>query len=431
VCNFPAGRGVPNTAHAKSIVHFESIAGTSRSADRPKSAQGLVLGTACFHSVSSGSGGGRRVYGTFGQTTFVMMLAKLLHVLTLAAGSAASSPTLTSGNVSSVTVFTKGELGYVGMRIPSILMIPQGVNKGHLLAFCECGQPHAMESQSRVDTGCDICSKSSVDSGATWGPLQVVIKNSSQPSPVYDTATSTIVLNFNGAPHCLDQTTGCGFNQQMISTDDGKTWGAPTPLDQFLGAKGHAAAGPGVGIQLTQGEHKGRLLFIGHRGAYVQDSVWFTDDAGKTYSTSDTILQAMDEAQLVENLNGTIIANMRHKDSPTKGRAVATSTDGGKTFSKIEYDSQLVASVCQATIIRSSQNGAIYFANPAAHHGRTHGKVRRSETGLVGSWGESSFDVTDGGFGYSCLTDVAEKGKLGLLWEGRGGIVFSLVPLDF
>jgi hypothetical protein len=122
---------------------------------------------------------------------------------------------------------------------------------------------------------------------------------------------------------------------------------------------------------------------------------------------------------------------MRHAASPTKGRGVATSTDGGHTFSKIEYDSQLVASVCQATIMRSSQNGAIYFANPAVSHGRTHGKVRRSPTGLVGSWAESTFDVTDEAFGYSCLTDVAVVGHVGLLWEGRGGIVFSTVPLDF
>lgn len=138
-----------------------------------------------------------------------------------------------------------------------------------------------------------------------------------------------------------------------------------------------------------------------------------------------------DEAQLVENRNGTIVANMRHKASPTKGRGVATSTDGGKTFSDIRFDSQLVASVCQATIMRSSQNGMIYFANPAVSHGRTHGKVRRSPTGLVGSWETSTFDITDAGFGYSCLTDVAEKGKIGLLWEGRGGIVFSTIPLEF
>ena len=78
-----------------------------------------------------------------------------------------------------------------------------------------------------------------------------------------------------------------------LRVQDGKTWGAPAQLDQFLGDKGHAAAGPGVGIQLTQGKHKGRLLFIGHRGAYVQDTVWFSDDGGETYSTSDTILQEM------------------------------------------------------------------------------------------------------------------------------------------
>ena len=71
------------------------------------------------------------------------------------------------------------------------------------------------------------------------------------------------------------------------------------------------------------------------------------------------------------------------------------------------------------------------FCQPSGVYGRTHGKVRRSKTGLVGSWATSTFNVTDEGFGYSCLTDVAEKGKLGLLWEGRGGIVFSSVPLDF
>ena len=87
------------------------------------------------------------------------------------------------------------------MRIPAIIMIPEGPNKGHLLAFCECGQPHAMESPAgTVDTGCDICSKSSDTDGKTWGPLQVVVKNSSQPSPVYNSVAKTIVMNFNGAP---------------------------------------------------------------------------------------------------------------------------------------------------------------------------------------------------------------------------------------
>ena len=49
------------------------------------------------------------------------------------------------------------------------------------------------------------------------------------------------------APHCVEES--CGFNQQMISTDDGATWGAPSGIDSYLGSKGHAATGPGVGIE--------------------------------------------------------------------------------------------------------------------------------------------------------------------------------------
>ena len=36
----------------------------------------------------------------------------------------------------------------------------------------------------------------------------------------------------------------------------------------LLTLAGHSAAGPGRGLELTQGAHKGRLLFIGHQGAY-------------------------------------------------------------------------------------------------------------------------------------------------------------------
>ena len=73
------------------------------------------------------------------------------------------------------------------------------------------------------------------------------------------------------------------------------------PFNSMAGlhCAGHAAAGPGTGIELTQGDHKGRLMFIGHRGAYVEDSVWYTDDGGKTYTASQTLLPKMDEAQSV------------------------------------------------------------------------------------------------------------------------------------
>ena len=46
----------------------------------------------------------------------------------------------------------------------------------------------------------------------------------------------------------------------------------------------------------------------------------------------------------------------------------------------------------------------IYFANPATSHGRSHGKVRRSKTGLVGDWEAATFDVTDESYAYSVRT---------------------------
>jgi hypothetical protein len=185
-----------------------------------------------------------------------------------------SPPLPPSSNLSTTVVFVPGEKGYVGMRIPAILMIPQGPHKGRLLAFCECGQPHTLGRgvDGFPNSGCDICTKVSSDSGKSWGPLVTVIKNASQPSPVYDTARSTVVMNFNGAPHCTVEelrsgSRGCGFNQAMISTTDGDSWGEPRGIDSMLGKAGHAAAGPGRGLQLTHGPHKGRLLFIGHQGA--------------------------------------------------------------------------------------------------------------------------------------------------------------------
>ena len=41
--------------------------------------------------------------------------------------------------------------------------------------------------------------------------------------------------------------------------------------------------------------HAGRLLFIGHHGAYQYDSVWYSDDGGATYHVASTNFTKMDE----------------------------------------------------------------------------------------------------------------------------------------
>ena len=74
-----------------------------------------------------------------------------------------------------------------------------------------------------------------------------MLKNSSQPGAVWDSVHKQVVLNLNGAPHCLGNhhgdddsanvtntsvgTTSCGFNLQMTSSD-GLIWSAPKALDK-------------------------------------------------------------------------------------------------------------------------------------------------------------------------------------------------------
>ena len=233
----------------------------------------------------------------------------------------------TAGGAKPVPVFTWGESGYSVFREPAILMLP---TTGTLLALIEGGANHLLggggAGAGYPNSNSDVVAKLSSDGGRTWGKLIVVLKNASQPGAVWDSTHQKVVLNLNGAPHCLgaaaarDMGAGgadsCGFNLQMASTD-GLAWSAPVALDGFLGRQGHAANGH-AGLELTAPgtPHKGRLLFIGHRGAYVEDAVWFTDDGGASYKTSAHTLPGMDEAQVQLNDTPTHPPHHHHHSTP-------------------------------------------------------------------------------------------------------------------
>ena len=79
------------------------------------------------------------------------------------------------------------------------------------------------------------------------------------------------------------------------------------------------------GLELQHGEHKGRLLFIGHYGAYGHDDVWYSDDGGASYKVATPPLAHMDEAQLVELPSGVVagerlLAQVRPQGSATTPR---------------------------------------------------------------------------------------------------------------
>lgn len=259
----------------------------------------------------------------------------ILEYLVLASATTASllPPHLPRANTT--IVFSHGEGGYDCIRIPSI------VNAGSVLvAFAECRRhtgdgcnPTTTATAAVVEatntSNIDVCTKRSSDGGRSWSPLAVAVADAGQPTAVYDDHRHHIVLNCNAHG---GKSANLNPNLQAISKDGGETWSPPTEIDeQWPKGSAGSAAGPGVGLQLsnTNPYAPGRLLFIGHRGPYVEDFAWFSDDGGTTYTVSTSSLLNMDEPQLVELPNGTVVANMRNRGH---SRGIAHSTDGGQSF---------------------------------------------------------------------------------------------------
>lgn len=95
-----------------------------------------------------------------------------------------------------------------------------------------------------------------------------------------------------------------------------------------------------------------RSVYIFELVAVLQfDVVWYSDDGGRSYQLSESVLEKMDEAQLVEVGGGMVMANMRNNHlSSCDCRAVAISMDGGKTFGTISFDPTLISPVSLHTV---------------------------------------------------------------------------------
>ena len=218
---------------------------------------------------------------------------------------------------------------------------------------------------------------------------------------------------------------GCGVgNAYVTSDDDGITWSKPVDVSKDWGAASGSLPGPGTALRLTSG----RILAVSHHGAYQRDYVTYSDDDGKTWTTIKQTFPSMDEAQMTQLTNGSVLLNMRHTSSPQVGRAIAVSNDDGVTFSPITYDSALISPVCQASILTIK---GTYFSNPDSTSGRTHMTVKRAPDGDADAWTSSLLVDAGASAGYSCLTTV-DDAHGGLLYEASDAhIRFAPFDLEF
>lgn len=206
-------------------------------------------------------------------------------------------------------VFVAGKEGYHTFRIPSLIVTRHGT----LLAFCEG------RKTSRNDHGdIDLVLKRSNDGGVSWGPLAVVHEEGDtakitigNPCPVVDQDTGTIWLPFTRDNDDVFVTK---------SEDDGRSWSRPGRITASVKKMGWTwyATGPGVGIQLKSSAHRGRLVipcdhYEVHDGKPVKFShVFHSDDHGTSWTLGGSIGPHMNECQVAELRDGSLLVNMRN-----------------------------------------------------------------------------------------------------------------------
>jgi sialidase-1 len=369
----------------------------------------------------------------------VLVILSLLVVVI--AGSAESR--VEAAEPQTVEVFAGGVGGYPVYRIPSLICAP----KGTLLAFCEA---RTADDQSPTD----MVLRRSLDGGKTWLPMQVVVKTTPEaamdPTPVVDRQTGEVLLVYDRWPetpkgHTAGDSTphrAAGLGRNSITTwvttsnDDGKTWSTPRDITATTKRPKWTETihGPGVGIQTRSG----RLVIP--CAAMETGPCWnyaiYSDDHGKTWHLSDNeVGPGVNETQVVELSDGTLLLNMRSDDPRKQCRIGATSKDGGKAWSKPFDVRELPDTCCQGSILRytwaDGQGGKsrILFCNPVKQ-GRSEGTVRVSyDEGKT--WPVAKMIYKDY-FGYSCLTAMSD-GAIGCLFEtaGCGKIVFQRFSLDW
>ncbi|HGQ3005664.1 TPA: SIALI-17 repeat-containing surface protein [Streptococcus pneumoniae] len=228
------------------------------------------------------------------------------------------------------------------------------------------------------------------------------------------------------------------------SDDDGKTWSAPRDITpglrkdwmKFLGT------GPGTGIVLRNGPHKGRILIpvyttnnVSHLNGSQSSRVIYSDDHGKTWhageavndnrqvdgqkihsSTMNNERAQNTESTVVQLNNGDVKLFMR---GLTGDLQVATSKDGGVTWEKdIKRYPQVKDVYVQMSAIHTMHEGKEYIilsnaGGPKRENGMVH-LARVEEKGEL-TWLKHN-PIQKGEFAYNSLQELG-NGEYGILYE--------------
>lgn len=224
----------------------------------------------------------------------------------------------------------------------------------------------------------------------------------------------------------------------IYSDDNGKTWSDPVDLNKQVKPDdaGFMGVCPGRGLQITEGEYAGRLIFTAYfsdpeTGVQKFTSV-YSDDRGETWNTGAPIvldegIGNMSETQITEMPDGSLMSFSRSVNGNVTS---AYSRDGGKTWTDPQAEAEIPLSEggCMVSAINYSGKidgkDAVLLSAPAGDD-RKNGYIY---VGLVTETqgGERPYEIDwkykkeitseETYFAYSCMTELAD-GKIAILYE--------------
>lgn len=239
------------------------------------------------------------------------------------------------------------------------------------------------------------------------------------------------------------------------SDDDGKTWSAPQDITPMVKADWmkFLGVGPGVGITLRTGPHKGRIVVpvyttnrTNHLNGSQSSRIIYSDDHGKSWhmgggvndnrtlydgtvvdsSTMNNYYAQNTEASVVQLNNGDLKLFMR---GLTGDLQVATSHDGGLTWDNNVERYDVPDVYVQMAATHTVQNGKEYILLANANGpGRKNGYIRVARVEEDGqlTWLHHHL-IQEGEYAYNSLQQIGPD-EFGLLYEHHapGGVPYTL-----